>query len=783
MKDITLAEPIQVNIVDQNKKDLEAYAEEVVSNRAVISIYGFKPVHMLLLYCAYATTKMTTSTKKCARLVGDMLGAYHPHGDVSTYDALLAMVNWYDCYVPLFKKQGNFGSFQGDGPASYRYTETALTPFALDCIIGDLAKSDNVVDWTKNYDESTKQPVFLPIKVPIILINGTEGIAIGVKVDVPSHNINEVLDATIALLDNPDAPVVLRPDHCMPGCEIVNTNWKAISNNGVGNYVVRAKIDTGEYKGYPALFIRSLPNKTRLDPIKNAIEELKFTTLPQIISIHEDCTPTSLNCIIKFKKGTDLAYAKQILYKKTNLQRTFRVNFQVYDPNSHQIVNMSYKSYLTFFIDFRKATLFRLYSSRYQDLMTKIHALKSYVLVGSNAWLDCIVQDVRANRSMSDQELIEMLIGKYSLTDLQASFIIHNDIAKLSKYHINRYKEELAKLEQQAEIYYKKIIDEQELINDIKAELLAIKEKYGSPRRCKIVRASDLDGIPDVMFKIIITEKNCICKTSPDSKDYRFKNDKPKMVLAANNTDNILIFDTKGKVYKFPVNNVPLTPTDIRVLIKELVADICTVIPESRLIQLNKSINPFYLIPISRVGYIKKMELADFLTVSTKGTCYMKLDDSDSVQDLIFASEYVDIIVYSRSKAIRFPVTDIPTLRRSTRGNKSMDCDHIDGISVITTNTTDIVVVTDNGYINRFKVEGFKPQSRGGKGTRVIKLHKDDYIKIIYGVNENDSMRFITNTTDITVPVNEMPEASSISTGTKVINTREIILKCTVIKA
>lgn len=784
MKDpIKLADPVKVNIVDQNKRDLEAYAEEVVSNRAVINIYGFKPVHMLLLYCAYATTKMTNSTKKCARLVGDMLGAYHPHGDVSTYDALLAMVNWYDCYIPLFKKQGNFGSYQGDGPASYRYTETALTPFAMDCIIGDLAKSQNVVDWTKNYDESTKQPVFLPIKVPIILINGTEGIAIGVKVDVPSHNINEVIDATVALLDNPNASVVLKPDHCMPGCEIVDTNWKAISNNGVGTYVVRSKIDEGEYKGYPALFIRSLPNKTRLDPIKNAIEELKFTTLPQIISIHEDCTPTNLNCIIKFKKGTDLGYAKQILYKKTNLQKTFRVNFQVYDGSTHQIVNMSYKSYLQFFIEFRKATLFRLYSSKYQDLMTKIHALKSYVLVGSNAWIDCIVSDVRENRDMSDQELIEMLIGKYSLTDLQASFIIHNDIAKLSRYHITRYKEQLMMLEQEAEICYKKIVDESELIKEIREELLAIKQKYGCPRRCKIVRASDLDGVPDTVFKIVITEKNCIYKTIPDSKEYRFKNDKPKMILTVNNVDNVLIFDTKGKVYKFPVNNIPLAPTDIRVLIKDLVADICTVISESKINQLSKSVNAFYLIPVTRTGFIKKMECVELRTVSTKGSTYMKLEDDDYVQDMIFASENVDIIVYSRSKAIRFPISEVPTLSRTARGTRSMDTPTIDGVSVITSNTTDIVVITDNGYLNRFKVEGLKSQSRGCKGLRVIKLHKDDYIKIIYGVNEADSMRFITNTTDITVPVKDMAEASSVSPGNKVINTREIILKCQVIKA
>lgn len=788
MKELKLSDPIEVNIVEQNRKDLESYAEEIISNRAVVSIYGFKPVHMLLVYCAYATTKITNKTKKCARLVGDMLGYYHPHGDVSTYDSLLTLVNWYDCYIPIFKKQGNFGSFQGDGPAAYRYTETALTEFAMDCIIGDLTKTNQVVDWIKNYDESILQPLYLPLKVPLLLINGTEGIAIGMKADIPSHNINEVIDATLNLLDDPSAPVILRPDHCMP-CQIVNANWKAISNNGYGTYVVRSIIESGDYRGYPALFIKSLPNKTRLDPIKQDIEELKFTQLPQIIGVYEDCTASKVNLIVKFKKGTNLEYAKDILYKKTNLQKSFRVNFEVYDPNSHEVVRLSYKAYLQFFIEFRKSTLFRLYASLYQELVTKLHSLDCYIQLSNNKWLDSIIECLRHNKNMNNEEFVEYLIAHYSLTDAQALFILHCDISKLSPYNVEIFKEESYKLNQLADQYYKKIIDENELIKDIREDLIKIKEKYGCPRRCSFINVGELNGIPEGTFKIIVTEEGFLCKFDSESGKFpTIRNDKPKMVIKVENSDNIIIFDNKGKSFKLPVHKIPIydgrsNGIDVRVLIKELTSGICTVIPESKIKELSKRIDkPFFLTVVSKKGFIKKMELIEFLTVSTKGSGYIKLDEDDIVQDLMIIPNTIDIIVYSRHKAIRYPMDEVPLQKKTSKGLKAMDSEEVDGISIITSNTTDIVVITDIGYINRFPVEGLMRSTRGKAGSRVIKLHKGDFIKVIYGVSKNDSLRVITNTTDGTYPIIDIPEASSVSPGTHIIPVREIVLKCTVIK-
>ena len=785
---LVLRDPIEVNIVDQIRKDMEAYAEEVVSNRAVVSIYGFKPVHMLLLYCAYATTGLTQRTKKCARLIGDMLGIYHPHGDVSTYDAILTLVNWYDCYMPLFKKQGNFGNYQGDGPASYRYTETMLTPFAMDCVIGDLTKTDQVVDWIKNYDESAKQPVFLPLKVPLLLINGTDGIAVGMKADIPSHNITEVLDATINLIDDPNYQVVLRPDHCMP-CEIVDTNWKAISNKGDGKYIVRGVIEQGTYQGYPALFVKSLPNKTRWNPIQKAIEELKFTHLPQILSIHEDCKPDKINCIIKFRRGTDLNYAQQMIYKKTNLQRSFRVNFEIYNPMTHSIDQFSYKSYLQFFIEFRKTTLFRLYTSLYQNKTTKIHALGMYIDLSHNQNLHNIILDLEKNKNKDDNEMVDYLVKKYKLTDLQASFAIHNDLTKISPYHVKKMEAELAILIQESDELYRKIVDENELVKDLRADLVRIREKYKQPRRCKIIKESVVTGIPEGMFKIIITENNFICKIDAKRENLpKFRNDKPKYILKTDNTDKLVIFDSAGKSYKLPVNSVTLHDNrsnglDIRILVKDLTSSIVSMISEERLKAFSKKINPSYFLTcVSRAGLIKKMDLNDIVTASAKSSTYMKLDDGDVVQDIMIIPDTSDIIVYSKNKALRFGMDQVPLFRKQAKGNISMNTDYIDGVSIITRNTTDIVIITDKGYVNRFNELGFTKTDRAKVGSKVIKLHKDDFIKFIYGVNIRDSLRVISNSVDKIVPVADIPEGSSVSPGTKMIPTREIVLRCSVVK-
>ena len=461
----------------------------------------------------------------------------------------------------------------------------------------------------------------------------------------------------------------------------------------------------------------------------------------------------------------------------------------MYDPRCHRLVPLSYKGYLQFFIDFRKSTLFRLYSSKYQECITKIHALDMYVQLSNHKDLDKIIAFIRKNTRWSDYELIEELIQRFSLTDLQATFVIHNDLSKISPYHTEIYAKQLAELKQQADIYYSKLVNEDELTKDIREDLLRIKKQYGSPRRCRIIKESEVTGIPEGRFKIIVTERNFICKVDVNRNGIpNFKQDKPKYMLVADNTDNLLILDNQGKIYKLPVNVITLHDSrsnglDIRILVKNLTSDIVSIITESSLVDYSKRINPmFYMVCLSRNGFCKKVELEELLSISTKGTTYMKLDPDDLVQDITIAPENVDLIVYSHSRAIRYPIQDVSTLKRTARGFQSINADYTDGLAVITSRATHVLVITDNGYINKFKVEGFPTSSRGLTGSKIIKLHQGDNIKLVFGVTNNDAIRVVTDQTDKVIQIADIPEASSISPGQKVIPTREIVLRAFLVR-
>lgn len=787
-KDFKELEPIKVNVAEQNRYDMTQYALYVLGNRTIANLYGFKPVQLRLLYCMFKDLNATGHTVKCASIVGRVLEKYHPHGDTAAYGALQPIANWYDCYMPLVTKQGNFGSFQGDSAAHYRYTEARVSDFAMDCIIGELKETDQVVDWEKNYSESCMQPVYLPIKVPILLINGTSGIGTGVKTDIPSHNFNEVLDATMKLIKNPNAQITLTPDMCMP-CEILDTNWKAISNTGSGNFVIRSKIETGEYKGHPTLVIRSLPNECRLEPVKKAIETLKLNNeIPQVIDILEDCTPTDLKCIIVLKKGSDTNYVKQVLYKKTSLQQTGRVNFEVYDPVNCKLVRLSYKGYLQFFIDFRKATKFRYYCGKYQNIATRLHAVKMYIEIMKNDKIDEIINTLRHNKKRNDAELIEYFITKYKLTDVQSIFIVNNNLKKISPLYLEKYIEEASKLEEDAKFYYNKIVNEDEVTQDIYDELQAIKKKYWSERRCRVINKAEASCIPEGEFKIIITENNFIRKIMLTDSMGNFKDDKPKFIMKVQNTSNVIIFDDKGKAYKLQVSKLPIydkrsNGIDVRILIKNLTSNIIAAVPEDTITKFSKKItNKFFLVCASRKGFIKKLDLEDFLAVPVNGFFYMKLEQDDTVQDIMIIPDTSDIIVYSDTKALRFQMHEVPLLKRATKGNIAMKSDYIDGISVIRSDTTDIIVITVSGYVNRFNVTGFDRSGRAKAGSRVIKLHKGDAIKFIYGVNIDDELNIITNSGSKKLNVSELKEGSSISIGEKLIPTRDILLKCLIAK-
>lgn len=780
---------IDVNALKQHNLDMQKYGIYISRERSMPEYRdGLKPVQRRILYDMLNDTKAVDRTIKTNRVVGSTMGIYHAHGDSSILGAIKPMVNWFEINKPLITGQGNFGNFQGDDQSASRYTEVKLSKFCMDCMMSELQLNRNVVDWSPTYEGICKEPDFLPAKVPMLLINGSFGIALGFKVEIPKHNFNEVIDATINLIDHPNASVVLIPDHCMP-CEIIDTDWKSISNKGNGTYKVRGIIDIGEYHNKPALFIRSVPDLTFLDKVTEGIEKLiEDNKIIQISDMIENSEKDKMEYIIVLKKGADPNFIRDIIYKNTEIEKTCRVNFEVLDGINP--LRMSYKSYLQAFINFRKLTKFRLISNEIQYLQTKIHESALYITVLKSGEVDNIIKMIKKQKTTDDTPIIEFLIKKFKMTDLQAKFILNTDLRKLSLAYLSKYEKEAKECGDKVNNLMRYIFDDNLILEEIKKELSYYKMIYGNKRRSKIITQSDASGIPSGNFKIVITNNNYIKKVPINDSLGGFRGDSPKIVVVSDNTDDILLFDNQGKVFKMEVHKIPFVDknsngTDIRLLIKRLTSNITNVIPLPTVKFFADKIGKhFMMIILSNKGYIKKLDLEDFLTVPASGIMFMKLDEDDYIKGILIANDKSDVIVYSSSKAIRLNMNNIPYLKRNTKGLRAMKTEvPIDGMSLILKNTKDIVVVTNNGMVNKFIATALQESERGSSGNKVIKLKKGDGIKFISGVQNSDILRIYSQQGIGDFKVSDIPESSSISEGTKLVPTKgNVIIRCNIIQ-
>lgn len=779
----------EITVQKSYEEDMVKYSIIVNRRRALPNVKdSLKPVQRRVLADMNKQGATSYNSRiKSSAIVGDTMKLYHPHGDSSIYSCMEPMANWYSCKVPLIAPKGNWGTVMGDGPAASRYTEAGLSEFGYECVIGELKETKNVVDWIPTYDRTTVEPEYLPVKAPLLLINGSFGIGVGLSVNIPTHNLNEVIAETRALIRNPKRKVILIPDHCQP-CEIIDTDWEKICSTGRGPYKARGVIEIGEYKGDPALFIKSLPNGVFSGSVVEAIHKMILNKqLPMVKSVN-DASDNVVNIIIALRKGSDPYYVREVIYAKTEVQKTFTVNFEIVDGIDPK--RMSYKEYLMSFLETRAMTKFRLYANKLQMSMTRFHHLDAYVKILESGEIDNVIDMVRKQKSIDDEYLTEYLIKKLNITDLQAKFILGTDIRRLSKGYLNKYKEELAKLIEEQRIYEQAITDDGTIImNEIDAELAAIQKKYGGPRISKVISASDQNNVPKGTFKVVITERNYIRKLPDTDKVGAVKKDNPKFILRVDNTESILLFDNKGKVFKLPVSKIPVTDrnypgTDIRILIKNLTSDIIAVYYEPIIKKIAESTRKHFITMVTKQNSIKRLDIEDFTTVNTSGLMYSKVADGDEVVGLIINPIDLDIVVYSTHKALRIPTQKVPLFKRNASGSKAMNSDdEIEGLSVIYPDATYIVVITKNGKINRFVASGLTSSSRAKAGSSVIKLDKNDSIFSIYGVNEKDIIRVVTSDGATEIPVADVKLYSSVAKGTSMIDTKSTnIVRTDIIK-
>ena len=768
---------------DQYIKDLALYTVAVNLVRALPDVRdGLKPSTRRILYVLSQKAVGKSNKVKSASIVGTLMEKYHPHGD-SIYNSFKTLINWFEAKIPSVNGQGSFGAISGEGPSASRYTECYLNEFGLECIIGALANSKEVVDWNPNYTNTDYEPQYLPVKIPLLLVNGIlGGIGTGIKADLPTHNLGEVIDATLRLIDNPNSDVILIPDHCLP-CDIIDTDWKNICNKGYGNYRARATIETSYDKDYPILTITSLPSWGTSSVCEKIDEGIVSGKFPQILEVYDDSkNEYGVRIIIKLKKGSDVNFVKEALYKYTPCEQSFRVNFEV--VYGTELMRFSYKSYLQLFIRFAMDNKIREYAAKHYVVSTRLHRLDAFIKIVGSPDIDKIINLIKKKTAKSDNELIELLIGKYKLTDIQAEYIINAAIKQLSKGYLDRYKSEFKELSAQEKWLESRIADENLLIQDVKQDLIDIKKKYATPRICKVIKVSNIGNIPEGTFKMVITENNYIRKLGENDIVNTIKGDKPKFILTVSNTENLLLFDNKGRVFKLPVHKIPIIAKsdpgiDIKGVIKGLTADIISVLYEPNIIKASKSKNKIFIAVLSKYNMIKKLDVQDFTSVPPSGIIYSKINPDDEIVDIQLISDNLDIIIYSQTKALRISGKDIPWYKRNTLGVAAMNTkNEIEGMSIVYPDATSVVVVTKSGKVNRFSVNGFQRSQRNKAGSTVIKLAKGDNIQNIYGVTDKNILSITTTSDIIDIPIKDIQMGSSISQGIKMISTKsDIILK------
>ena len=792
---------IQEDAIELYKKDMSLYSIIVNRRRALPSVNdGLKVVQRRIMYQAFKNGLYNKKDDKSATLVGDVMGKLHVHGDSSIYGAIVNLATWFTMKYPLMSEcNTSYGAADGSVASAMRYTHAGLSEFGYECIVSDLSLSENIVNKIETYKRNgDTEPEYLPAKIAALLVNGSQGIAVGTTISVPSHNLGEVIDVTRKLLKDPKAKFCLIPDFCQE-CDIFETDFQAINDTGTGTIKVRGRIDVEQDKksGDYTLHIRSLPPQVYGDQVYEKILDLvEAKKLPMVKDVYStlDKDKRRPDVKINLKPGSDPEYVKQILYSQTPVSQTVSVNFEAVTSDGLDTHRYSYREYLLNFIDFRMNIKFRVYANRLQQVMTRLHVIDAFIKVLESKKLDEIIAMIRKQKSKDETPIIEYIIKHCGTTDVQAKFIIGVNLGRLTMAHLADYKEEFKKLKE-LEAQYKAMLDEdtgEALIRqEIDQELAEIKKKYDTPRLCRVISASEASNIPAGTFKIIVTENNFIRKIPDNEKITVVKKDAPKLILRIDNTENLLIFDNKGRTFMLPVHKIQICDSksvgqDVRFLLKNCTADIISIFNENIFKQISKSGNKHYLTALTKNNLIKKMDIEDFLTIpaSSAGFVYSKVAPDDEVVGLALIAHGLDIVVGSNHKVLRFNLKEVSLVKRYALGVLAMKTnDPITGMSILYPDSSDIIVVTKNGKFNRFSANMMSPHRRGTSGQNCIKLDSSDEIFCILAAGANDTIKITTLDGVENIPVSMVKVKSPIAPGARYITSKSQVLKAEIVRS
>ena len=716
------------------------YSMSVIIDRALPDVRdGLKPVNRRILYAMNKNGwRAPHATVKSAKIVGEVMGNYHPHGDSSIYDAMVNLAQPWKMRYTLVEGQGNFGSMDGDEPAASRYTEARMDKVGGE-LLADIDKE--TVDFRDNFDGTEKEPVVLPSAVPNILLNGQMGIAVGMATNIPPHNLGEVIDATVAQIDNPEITLdellthIKGPDF-PTGAEVYGgVPMRQAYETGRGSVTIRAVATIEERKnGRYSIIITEVPYGMSKEGFVDKVRELVLAKkITHIADARDESARGKVRVVVELKKD---AYPKKILnqlYKLTGLQTSFHYNVLAL-VNGIQPKVMGLKEILAEFIKHRQGVIRRRTEFELRKAKERAHILEGLKIALDH--IDEVIKTIRESYDDADKRLME----RFGLSEIQAAAILAMQLRRLQGLERDKIEDELKQLHELIKKLEAILASEQEILNVVKAELLAMKDKYGDERRSKIInhelgKFSDEELIPEEESVILLTSENYIKRTLVS--DYRRQNrggkgkrgmttkeeDVIDQVVQASTHDYLLFFTNMGRIFRLKAYEVPAASLSAKGV---AAVNLLQLQPEEKItaiIKHEKDANDDgYLFMATQKGTVKKTPVKDYANVRTNGLIAIKLDGGDELRWIKRTSGDNDVIIStSAGQAIRFNEKDTRPMGRSARGVRGVRLrpnDSVVGMDIVTGDDQTLLVVSEKGFGKRTKVSNFPSHKRGGVGIK-----------------------------------------------------------------
>ena len=792
---------LPINIEDEMKSAYIDYSMSVIVSRALPDVRdGMKPVHRRVLFGMHELgVRANTAHKKSARIVGEVLGKYHPHGDTSVYDAMVRMAQDWSLRYMLVDGQGNFGSIDGDSPAAMRYTEARMRKISED-MLADIDKE--TVDLKLNFDDTLEEPTVLPTKIPGLLINGASGIAVGMATNMPPHNLTEVVDGTIAYIDNHDITIeelmthIKAPDFPTGGVIYGYEGVREAFLTGRGRVVMRGKAHFEEIEGRECIVVTEIPYQVnKADMIKKTADLVNDKKIDGISNIRDESDRTGMRVVYLLKRDAVPNIVLNMLYKYTALQSSFSVNNIALVNGRPKLLNL--KELILHFVEHRHEVVTRRTQYLLRKAEERAHILEGLIIASDN--IDEVIALIRA--SSNADEAREKLIERFELSEIQAKAIVEMRLRQLTGLEQDKLRSEYEELMKTIEDY-KDILDKKERrMAIIKEELFEVREKYGDERRSQIEYAggdvSITDLIPDEQVVITISHLGYIKRTPLT--EYKTQNrggvgqkasstrneDFLEHLFVGTNHQYMLFFTQKGKCFWMRVFEIPEgSRTSKGRAIQNLInieqddkvkAFICT-----QDLKDEEYINKHYVIMATKQGQVKKTSLEQYSRPRTNGINAITIKEDDELLEAKLTTGDSQVMIAVRSgKAIRFEEEKTRPMGRGASGVRGITLggpkDEVIGMITVDDQESDILVVSENGYGKRSSIEDYRITNRGGKGVKTINIsEKTGELVAIKNVTDNDDLMIINKSgVAIRMEVEDLRVMGRATQGVRLIKVRE----------